>query len=379
MENLSKLTRVLVMLLCIFSLPICDMAYAGGGFLSGTVYEVDGTTPIAGAIVTVISNSFRKEGVTDENGNFLLQEMPPELYLIEVKAVWHVSSLKMNISVSDKAITKDIDFILLRSGSVSGFVFSGIDSSPLGGCIIMAFDGDVKGSGIIVSKEDGSFVLPAVIPGNYTISTQLDGFATSYTQNIPVNVGRETPNVNIFINIGGTISGKILEKDGVTPISGAVVHIYDESNLTNIHSATSDSQGDYTFTSVPVGDYVVTCKIEGKSLRRKDRVTILNNVNVTGIDFVYVPNTSSFMGKVTMIDLVTPISEATVVLYSGTFPEDFFETETDVAGMYSFTELPKASDYQIGVYKEGLQPSLKENISLTHDEVRIIDFELSEE
>lgn len=379
MENLSKLTRVLAMLLCIFSLPVCDMAYADGGFLSGTVYEVDGTTPIAGAVVTAISSSFTKESVTDENGDFLFQEMPPELYLIEVKAVWHVSSLKINISVSDKAITKDIDFILLRSGSVSGFVFSGIDSSPLGGCIIMAYNVDGQGSGVTVSEENGSFAFPGITPGNYTMSAQLTGFATSYTQNVTVVFGRETRNINISMNVGGAISGRILEKDVVTPISGVVVHVYDESNPTNIHSVTSGSQGDYTFTSLPVGDYAVTCKIEGKSLLRKDRVEILNNVDVTGIDFVYVPNTSSFMGKVTMIDLVTPISEATVVLYSGTFPEDFFEMETDVAGMYSFTELPEASDYQIGVYKEGLQPSLKENISLTHDEVRIIDFELSEE
>jgi hypothetical protein len=85
-----------------------------------------------------------------------------------------------------------------QSGSIQGLVMDKI-SNPLPGVAVTVEGPALMGTQTDVTDLDGSFRLPNLPPGTYTVTTELDGFNTVRRENIVVRVGM-TITLNIEIN-----------------------------------------------------------------------------------------------------------------------------------------------------------------------------------
>jgi hypothetical protein len=86
------------------------------------------------------------------------------------------------------------------------------------------------------------------------------------SQATPVSVTApdDTPNINVTLEPGGTISGHVYQSDGTTPVEGAIIWVYDYSTLSVVYArASTSSDGSYTTPGVPSGQYGVQVEAAG--------------------------------------------------------------------------------------------------------------------
>jgi len=240
-----------------------DISLPYGGSISGTVYESDGTTPIAGANVTV--QSWEDTGgdawvsvvkTTDASGTFTVPGIPLGSYRVSALATgFAIEYYAAASSVIDPTATEQvtispgtvdvvgIDFALDAGGTISGSV-SNTSQQPLAGCKIMAMPvvaetggpaggGDMGFYSPFVAETDatGAYSIIGLPFGDYNILAQ-GGANAQYVsewydnQLIPENATSisllaETPDItgiNFELALGGSITG-IVVPDGGLPVS----------------------------------------------------------------------------------------------------------------------------------------------------------------
>jgi len=379
MVRVKNIIVVLMIGLCVATFTIIDIAQAKGGSISGHIYEADGKTPIGNARVKGVSAISPKETTTDTNGFFILKEMNAGIYLVQVSTDGYVSASKGNVSVQDNHITSNMDFILLRSGTISGSVFNELDSSPIAESNIKIFSVDNGRSWHSISESDGSFHISGIITGRYIISAEANGFAKLFVQNLKIESGKELGNINLNLNTGGSISGKVFESDEVTAISSAEIFLFDLNIPTNFLTTTSNASGEYSFDVVSAGEYSISCKIGENSFYKSDSLLITDGGNLLGIDFLNVANTGTVAGTVKEVDLFTPVAGAVVAIYSISIDEGFYYEETNSDGAYNLTNILPGIEYEMKIYKDGYIGEIRENIIITENQTQIIDVILQHE
>jgi hypothetical protein len=78
--------------------------------------------------------------------------------------------------------------ITRQTGTVRG-VIKDSNGNPLPGVNITLSGPNMMGKATDVSREDGSFRLPAIPPGSYTLTAELQGFKTLTLTDVVVRVG----------------------------------------------------------------------------------------------------------------------------------------------------------------------------------------------
>ena len=167
-----------------------------GGQISGRIrYEGTGQ-PAANIGLMAVSNppGYRHFARTDHNGRYVIANLTPGMYGVQVSASpddpfpvtpdvmqgskirwagslestpeWRAPT-RMNVQVEEKATTADVDFGLIRGGTVSGRITMTGTDEPVPGVLVSARESGNTGVGS-VSDADGNYTLRTV-PGEYTI------------------------------------------------------------------------------------------------------------------------------------------------------------------------------------------------------------------
>ncbi|MEQ1871699.1 MAG: Ig-like domain-containing protein, partial [Vicinamibacterales bacterium] len=198
---------------------------------------------------------------------------------------------------------------------------------------------------------------------------------------INFNVARDGQRLNVdLVFLGrGTVKGRVLANDGVTPIKDAVVtgtSFVDQSS----YGAVTDANGAYTLLEVPVGNVL----LQAVSVATQSQTTASENVPFAGAtatrDLVLFPVNSptvkkgTITGHVLRSDGVAVVPNAPVVLYykNGSQPgvtcgpPDIKEcplaiSETDAIGAYTFADIV-AGSHRIYAFD---QPTLEEGDSIS--------------
>lgn len=200
--------------------------------------------------------------------------------------------------------------------------------------------------------------------GNYTISGIYGGYSynlrptksgyifspASRTVSVNDNVtGKDFVGTPIDGNGGGqyTVSGKVVDSSGAG-ISGVTLTL-------NLLTATTDAQGNYTFSGVATGAFMLTPSKEGYTFSPTYRTIALENSNVTVDDFIGSADGGGG-GGITISGRITDsagtgIPDVEVLLTTGF---SSWTTMTDAQGYYAFNNiedggyvlLPTKSDYE---------------------------------
>lgn len=212
--------------------------------LSGTVTDSVTNTPIAGATVTIGSQST----TTSSAGSYSFSGISAGSYTIAVSANGYVSSTKkIQISAGQPQI---VNFSLQPTGTtVSGTITDATTNKPIPSAIVKL------GQSTVTTSAQGGYSFPNMSPGSYTISASAANYV-SQSKQIQVSAGQpQTVNFSLQPSTT-TVSGTITDSTTNTTIAGATVTL-------DSLSTTTSSAGSYSFSGVSAGSYTLSVSASG--------------------------------------------------------------------------------------------------------------------
>jgi hypothetical protein len=248
-------------------IPVKATIKTNGGIVSGTVFSADGA-PVANAKVMLEEHeSGSSESVsvtyTDNEGKYQF-DFVRLLYSPFQVQVQDPDTGKQE-TVSGKIQTHgqrfQLDIIMRGRGTVSGKVLQA-DGSPAAGATVRA-KSDNAGLYEYYSAQcgdNGTFVLENVPVGriNFTAAKGLERGMASTSLNSPGDL--RSVEILLFSHTTGSVSGRVFESDGITPVIGTIVTIFrveDAATQYFLGQAESDGEGRFSFDDIPTGSIMV--------------------------------------------------------------------------------------------------------------------------
>ncbi|GAB4322369.1 MAG: hypothetical protein Kow0074_13860 [Candidatus Zixiibacteriota bacterium] len=305
---------------------------------SGTVTDAMSGDPLAGVLVS-LSGASNRSAMSDANGQFLITNIIEGAYNVDLTLNGY-EAISDTLTLVDDDVSRDYEMeqVVVRT-TIAGTVTSAGDAmTPIAGAMVI-LSGETAGQ--TSTDAQGHYQFDNVPPGFYSIVVSADGYQT-VNRSFTVEPGK--PEVQDFVlslllyELSGTVT------DGVTsqPIAGAAVAI--DGPVSD--NTTTDSQGQYSFTGLPPGQYdldVTANLYEPQSFV----VTIVDSDTVQNAALTPIPQTTTISGTV-RDDAQSPISGATVTL-SGPVNR---QTTTDTQGQFEFADVP-AGGYTLGASAPG--------------------------
>ncbi|MCI0696176.1 carboxypeptidase regulatory-like domain-containing protein [candidate division KSB1 bacterium] len=259
--------------------------------------------------------------------------------------------------------------IVAGAQAISGHVATS-DGTPahLLKIFVVAFTVDsslTPSRGFAYVNPDGSYLIENLLPGEYVVVAQADGYETQYydqaasladAKMVSVAASDTTTGIDfklVKITPGtGAISGKVTDASGA-PVAGAGVSAFSRANPFSYGGAQTASDGTYRIEGLKAGNYFVQVWAEGyigefyDDARTPDQATLVA-VNepdeTTSIDFVLSVG-GSISGKVTD-EAGNPIAGALIEAY-------FAKTDSLFRKGYGIAISEKDGSYKISGLEAG--------------------------
>jgi len=344
-----------------------DFTLEPGGSISGTVYDAQTNLPIPFTAVDIVDGGYGT--CTDESGNYTLVGLPLGTYDIVAGRDFcephpYVEAIITSVLIDENA--PDVggyDFALTLGGSISGSVTAvggGLigDNIDLAACLI-AVEGMCWGTS---AQSDGTYTITGMPTGNYIVNAYQypEGYwigeIFDNTQNwdaytpVPVTAGLETPDINFTLELGGAITGVVVDGAGA-PIPWIWVEAYQES-IDAWSWAQTDATGTYRILGLPGGDYRVYINSQDGWVGQDfpgNPVAVSPGYDTYDVDFTLVVG-GTISGTVTAvgggiieenIDVAACLIAVEGICWGTSVQED---------GNYVISGLP-AGEYEINVYQ----------------------------
>ncbi len=344
-----------------------------GAAVGGLIVNREGE-PLAGAEVSGTRNDMRMlsrssfspfesgvSAITDERGEFHLEDLAAgsEISLmIRLDGYGEQSVPGVKVPTSEP-----LEIVLERSARVSGRVL-GANRQPVEGARVRVLVrrtiaggfSSSSGQGTAETDGDGEFEIENVSPGPLRLTVNAEGWRTSALEDLEVAAGEAVSGLEIVLERGATITGRVLGSNG-EPVSEAFVSIHVEpgARASFMRGAFSRSDGDgrYRLEGVEPGLRQVVAKDADRQLVRELEVALGEN----RLDLVFEAGTE-VAGRVVGDD-GSPVGGALVRLVA---PSEFMSfggagQETGPDGAFRFSDVPDGS-FQFHVEKQGYAPAV---------------------
>jgi hypothetical protein len=158
--------------------------------------------------------------------------------------------------------------------TIAGTVTDAGTGAPLAGVSVVVYAGGGSYVTETSTNVQGSYTTPVVVPGTYYLRTVNSvGYIDELYNNIPCPGGScpavttgtavsavggsTTPDVDIALTLGGTISGVITNAATGLPVANVTVNVYRANGAGTGSGVVTDASGAYFKTSLPTGMYYV--------------------------------------------------------------------------------------------------------------------------
>ena len=213
---------------------------------------------------------------------------------------------------------------------------------------------------------DGSFTVPSVKPGTYTLTASKDGYVASTTENVIVTQGKETAISSVILPYSRlTLSGMIIQGDDTTLIT------ITSATAENIkHSAYADYSGAFTISGIVPGTYRIVITNKGY-LEYSDTITIAAGTNPT-YEAKLVPMAGSISGTI-LLEGAKDYSDIQVVAVDSNTGMDRYSTETLSDGSYYIAGITSEGLYIINALKDGYANDNSTSVNVVYGEKTVVD------
>ncbi len=264
----------------------------------------------------------------------------------------------------------------LRTGVITGKVVD-TQGNPLEGFPVRVMvPGGTAPTDIVVagglSQKDGSYQIIGINTSFWDLEVSVPGF-TSRILRATVH-GVEFDNATTFVNPlndftmtklpPGSISGKVTELDGITPIPGATVKaviVADEQGrpvvlppgIPSTYTTTTKPDGTYRIEGIPNATYDVTASAPRHTSVTKTGIVVRPGLETTGVDFALPGEPGTIAGQVVDAQTNQGIAGALVeVISAGT---TIASATTDPQGNFTIPEVPVGT-YTVQASAPGYKP-----------------------
>ncbi len=362
-----------------------DFALGMGGSISGKVLADASGEALAGAHVEaflIVNPLVKVHGLTAVDGTYKLSGLVAGDYIVHADMAGYVGEFFDNVKnpldatlvkLVEPNDTPEINFSLASTSAITGIVKNETDGSPIAGATVTVRTllsdislRPVKFLHTAKTNEQGEYTV-SLAPGFYLVYCKAEGFNAEWFENAsdpasatPVEVkAAEHSVVNFDLLPLGSISGKVVDQLTGAAIAGAKVNAFFERKHERRHFvALSDSEGNYSLTGLPAGEYIVEAHApdympefwqEADSLKNATLVKVANSEITTGIDFTLTPG-ATIAGTVIDNGTGTAIEKALVtVMRKGNHLQK--SNKTDAAGRYAIDGLPSGTYLAYAVAK----------------------------
>ncbi|WP_136809583.1 hypothetical protein [Desulfosediminicola flagellatus] len=285
-------------------------------YISGTIFESDGSTPVSGAdlSVTIYSESpcgggeyITSTAVNSTDGTYRTDGIYPGTYFALVSGNSRSSYLKEYWSDAESSrectdatpitITAEQDFThadfqLEKTASISGKITNadGITAISKNSFSVYIFSGDPCGDNEVIAEnygvleEDGTYTVNQLHPGTYFAGAQshtsglyvsewwgepVGDYDCNNAHPIVLDYGDNFSDVDFQVDIAPTISGRIFRADGITAVTEGRIDIvlYTGDPCVNPHRYTNvdsdQTDGTYTTQGLRPGTYYARASAYG--------------------------------------------------------------------------------------------------------------------
>jgi len=252
--------------------------------ISGSVRKADGS-PVANVSVSCYEPDFGDTTVkTDANGNFTHYPLPAgTFYLFAGLSGYAIAPQSRQVTLTTADVA-GVEFTATKMFTISGTVTQSTPAAanaPLADALVTC------GANSVRTDAEGKYTLPRVAAGSYEVTVS----ATNYYFAVASQVITATTADTATANFSGvplvTLSGRVATAAGAG-VAGATVT---RTNTAGDRvSATTDSNGAYSFASVGAGSYTLSASRTGYGFAVSGFTNPLAlSANQTGINFVATP------------------------------------------------------------------------------------------
>ncbi|WP_042167209.1 carboxypeptidase regulatory-like domain-containing protein [Paenibacillus gorillae] len=264
------------------------------GAVAGTVTSAGGS-PIAGAKIEALDNrnNVLSTTVTAADGTYRLDTLPASSNdRLRVSAPNYVTQVIGFRVLPGQTTTVNLSLSPI-AGSIGGTISDAENLAPIGGASVRVFNSEGLTLQTGLSNPDGTYLIPSLSPGSYSVVYAAQGYAGK-TVGAIVAAGTQA-NVSLALErLAGAISGSVASVDG-QPIPDVVVRVF--SNNIIVGRVNTALDGSFTIGNLAPGDYVVSARPDGYG-----GVTLGASVNpgqTTALNFLLTPNPGSAAGIIT--------------------------------------------------------------------------------
>ena len=395
-----------------------------GAAIAGTVYLADGITALRGADISLASTRSarelfeQKKVKSDVNGEYRFTGLASGGYLVSASSPGYATEYYQEAAARSAADTvvviapearSGVDFTLATSSAITGLITSEINGAALANATVIVYKKPAAGTKRLVvaaqlrSDASGRYI-GNLIPGSYLVTASATGYGAEWYENVnsstlattvTVTAGLHTQ-VNMALKPWGGLAGLITDAFSTAPISGAAVRVYNEeksSSQRRFYQTVSREDGTYQFAGLPAGRYIVDSDASGylreywqeaDSLHKATIVTMVNGVNVTGIDFT-LSTGGAISGLVQEAVTRIPLANALIEVNSADGSRQA-KTLSDAFGSWLVTGLA-AGDYSVSARALDYAPQWYDSVAtaaeaapvavVLNDTTAGIDFDLT--
>ncbi|HEX6177133.1 MAG TPA: carboxypeptidase-like regulatory domain-containing protein, partial [Thermoanaerobaculia bacterium] len=213
--------------------------------------------------VSVFGDAAQESTQTSADGSFRFSDLAPGSLMLS--AIKEDEFIQINQPV--KAPARDVELKVSPGGRISGRVFDKETKQPVT-TFEAGLSGSRGGSGMMFivpnqmrpfTNDDGSFTLENVPPGAATVVVVGGGYVMGVVSNLKVEEGRVLENVEVGLERGVRVTGRVTGPDGAA-LSGVAVRITERQQDRFVRptafaaAATTDANGQYTIEAVEPGE-----------------------------------------------------------------------------------------------------------------------------
>ncbi|GIV07612.1 MAG: hypothetical protein KatS3mg017_0814 [Fimbriimonadales bacterium] len=278
------------------------------GQISGRVIDIN-NQPVRGAVIRATNTQDPEltiEVFSDPDGTFLMPRVPVGTWEVTVVSLSFGGYTLPPVQPTPDGVYRDVvvqsgqttnvgDFVLEpEPGTVNGRVTDVDTGDPIPNARVTAVAGTNTRADVTTDANgDYTFSVPA---GEYVITAVAPGYAPeSQTLSVPANT-TTTLNFQLAKLPPGSATGKITRRFGGAPEPDVTVELRFGSTV--VQTASTDDNGNYSFPSVPPGEYLVVPSKSGFTFIPNQRTITINSGQNTVIgEFKSEPLRTFFRGR----------------------------------------------------------------------------------
>jgi len=296
------------------------------GRIEGTVFRREGG--VAAAVEVRLSQPRVETVLTGADGRFAFEQAPLGNWSLTVADATTGDQGQASGVLATAGATAIADVTLNGVGTVR------VTVRDAGGSVVPGASVSVTSSAgrgySALTDGTGLATVPQVLAGAITATAVHPANGTRGTATGTL-VAAGQLDLGVALQATGTLRGRVLTPDGLSPVAGASV-------ATGFATATTGADGGYEFTDAPLGTHSLSATVSGR-LRARLFVTLTENGQVVDQDLVLV-GASPVRGRVTT-EAGALVSGAQISVHSlASIYGGVFGTTTDAGGNYKVPSVP---------------------------------------